>query len=272
MQQETRIVTYDDSLRLEAYRFSGIAQPFPNHFHEYYVVGLIEAGQRTLSCKGIEHTLRPGDILLFSPGDNHACAQDGGGTLDYRALNISKGSMLDLTEEITGKRELPRFSAPVIRSDEALCYFRSLHELVMSGSQEFEKEENLLLLLSLLLEQYGQPLSASVTVCRKEIEQVCRFMETHYAQRIRLDQLCRCAGRSRSALLRDFITSKGVTPYRYLENIRIGEARKLLEQGVTPAEAALRTGFSDQSHFTNYFKRFIGLAPGAYREIFLERH
>ena len=34
------------------------------------------------------------------------------------------------------------------------------------------------------------------------------------------------------------------------------------------AEAALLTGFSDQSHFTNYFKRFIGLAPGVYREMF----
>ena len=44
----------------------------------------------------------------------------------------------------------------------------------------------------------------------------------------------------------------------------------MLEQGVAPIEAALQTGFSDQSHFTNYFNRFIGLAPGVYREIFLK--
>ena len=36
-------------------------------------------------------------------------------------------------------------------------------------------------------------------------------------------------------------------------------------------EAAIRTGFSDQSHFTNYFNQFIGLAPGTYREIFSEK-
>ena len=54
-------------------------------------------------------------------------------------------------------------------------------------------------------------------------------------------------------------------------NIRIGEAKKLLEQGLPPIEAALQTGFSDQSHFTNYFNRFIGLAPGVYREIFLAK-
>ena len=45
----------------------------------------------------------------------------------------------------------------------------------------------------------------------------------------------------------------------------------LLEQGVPPIEAALQTGFSDQSHFTNYFNRFIGLAPGIYRDIFLDK-
>lgn len=30
----------------------------------------------------------------------------------------------------------------------------------------------------------------------------------------------------------------------------------------------METGFSDQSHFTNYFSAFIGLAPGAYRNMF----
>lgn len=98
-----------------------------------------------------------------------------------------------------------------------------------------------------------------------------RFMEQHYAERISLEQICRSAYLCKSALLRAFTRVKGVTPYSYLENIRIGEAKRLLEQGVMPIEAALQTGFSDQSHFTNYFSRFIGLTPGAYCEIFLRR-
>ena len=86
---------------------------------------------------------------------------------------------------------------------------------------------------------------------------------------IYLDQICHLEGLSKSTVLRAFTKSKGVTPYSYLQNIRIGEAKKLLEQGLPPVEAALQTGFSDQSHFTNYFNRYIGLAPGVYREIFL---
>ncbi len=271
MKKETRTVVYDDELRIEAYRFEGIVQPFPNHFHEYYVIGFIEDGERCLSCRNQEYTIAKGDIVLFNPGDNHACVQSDDGTLDYRGINITKEVMLNLAEEVTRKRELPGFSKTVIFDEEVTCYLHPLHELVMIGSCEFGKEENLLLLISLLIQRYGQPFESCIPECREEIEKACDFMEQHFADRIYLDQICRYAGLSKSTLLRAFTKSKGVTPYSYLENIRIGKAKKLLEQGVPPIEAALQTGFSDQSHFTNYFNRFIGLAPGLYRDIFLEK-
>lgn len=271
MKKEIKTVVYDDELRIEAYRFEGIVQPFPNHFHEYYVIGFIEEGERCLSCRNREYTIKKGDIILFNPGDNHACVQSDGGTLDYRGINISKEVMLNLAEEVTGKRSLPGFSENVIYSEEAACYLRPLHDLIMKGSCEFGKEENLLLLLSLLIQKYSQPFENCILEYPDEIEKACRFMEKHYAKRIYLDQICRCVGLSKSTLLRTFTRTKGVTPYSYLENIRIGKARKLLEQGALPVEAALQTGFSDQSHFTNYFSRYIGLAPGVYREIFFEK-
>lgn len=271
MKKQTRTAVYDDELRIEAYRFEGIVQPFPNHFHEYYVIGFIEDGHRVLSCRNQEYALKKGNILLFNPGDNHACVQSDDGTLDYRGFNITKEVMLDLAEEVTGKRELPGFSKTVIFDEEVTCYLHPLHELVMIGSCEFSKEENLLLLISLLIQRYGQPFESCIPECREEIEKACDFMEQHFADRIYLDQICRYAGLSKSTLLRAFTKSKGVTPYSYLENIRIGKAKKLLEQGVPPIEAALQTGFSDQSHFTNYFNRFIRLAPGLYRDIFLEK-
>lgn len=267
MRDETRTAVYDEALRMEAYRFTGIEQPFPSHFHTYYVIGLMESGQRTLSCGGRVYTLCPGDMVLFNPGDSHACRQCGG-TLDYRGLTVTENVMRALAEEITGQPALPCFAPAVIRDGEAACHMRSLHELLLRGERTFEKEECLLLLFSVLLRRYGQAAGQDAAPCREEVERVCRFMEAHYAQHICLDQLCRCAGLSKAALVRAFAKAKGVTPYRYLENIRIGAAKKLLEQGVTPVEAALRTGFSDQSHFTNYFRQFIGLAPGVYREIF----
>lgn len=271
MKKETKAAVYDDELRIEAFRFEGITQPFPNHFHEYYVIGFIENGQRVLSCQNQEYTLKKGNILLLNPGDNHACVQSDDGTLDYRGFNISKEVMLDLAKEVTGRKELPVFSKTVIFDEDATCYLSLLHGLVMKGSCEFGKEENLLLLISLLIQRYGQPSHRCIPECREEVEKACDFMEKHFADRIYLEQICRYTGLSKSTLLRTFTKSKGVTPYSYLENIRIGKAKKLLEQGVPPIEAAMQTGFSDQSHFTNYFNRFIGLSPGFYRDIFLEK-
>lgn len=268
MRKENRAAVYDEMLRIEAYRLEGIVQPFPNHFHEYYVIGFVESGQRRLSCRNREYSARRGDVILFNPGDNHACVQADEGSFDYRGLNISKEVMIDLTEEITGTRTLPGFSQTVIRDEDAACYLRPLHQMIMAGSPEFDKEENLLLLMTLLLGRYGQPFEECAPECREEIEKACSFMEQHYTEAICLDQLCRCCGLSKSTLLRAFTRSKGVTPYRYLENIRIGAAKKLLEQGTAPIDAAMQTGFSDQSHFTNYFSRFIGLSPGLYRDIF----
>lgn len=258
MKKEVRTVVYDDDLHIEEYCFQGLTQPFPNHFHEYYVIGFVENGERVLSCKNQEYTIRKGDILLFNPGDNHACVQSGGEALGYRSISITKEVMRDLAEEITGSRELPGFSPSVVSDEEAACYLRALHESVMNHDRGFGKEENLLLLISRLIQQYGRPFETCVPECREEIEKACEFMEQHYNQRIYLTEICRHVGLSKSTLLRAFTKSKGVTPYSYLENVRVGKAKMLLEQGVPSVEAALQTGFSDESHFTNYFNRFIG--------------
>lgn len=268
MKKEVRTVCCDEELKIEAYHFQGIVKPFPNHFHEYYVIGFVEAGQRWLSCRNREYVIGKNDIVLFHPGDNHACAQNDGGTFDYRGFHISREMMLELTEEVTGKRQLPGFSRQVIQDEELAGCLKDLHGMVMEGAGELQKEETLLLMCSLLLERYGQPFENSIPECRAEIERACTFLQEHFAGRIYLEQICRCAGLSKSTLLRAFTKEKGVTPYRYLENIRVGEAKKLLEQGASPLEAAMETGFSDQSHFTNYFSAFIGLSPGAYRNMF----
>lgn len=57
MKKEIRTVVYDDELQIEAYRFEGIVQPFPNHFHEHYVIGFVEDGQRVLFCKNKEYII-----------------------------------------------------------------------------------------------------------------------------------------------------------------------------------------------------------------------
>ena len=269
MKNETRIVKYDTDLKIEAYHFQGIMQKFPNHFHEYYVIGFIEKGQRHLACKNKEYIIEPGDLLLFNPRDNHTCEQIDGQTLDYRCLNIAVPTMQKAALEITGKEYLPYFTEQVIFHSELVDLLRELHLVIMKEEKSFQKEELFFFLLEQLIAEYTEQQTGSTPLePNTEINAVCNFLEKNYAKNISLNDLCQLTGLSKYYLLRSFTRQKGISPYSYLETIRIAKAKVLLEQGVLPIEAALQTGFTDQNHFSNFFKRFIGLTPKQYMKIF----
>jgi len=156
MSREIRTVKFDPELKIEAYHFQGIMQKFPNHFHEYYVIGFIESGNRYLSCKNKEYTIEPGDLLLFNPGDNHTCKQIDGKTLDYLYINIKKEIMSKAVFEITGREYLPCFTTPVVFHSEFVSILRDLHLVIMQEEKDFRKEEIFYLLLEQLIEEFSE--------------------------------------------------------------------------------------------------------------------
>lgn len=270
MNTEERTVVYDKFLQIEAYSLKGIAQPFPVHFHEYYVIGFIESGSRKLLCNGMEYSANSGDILLFNPNDKHACTQAGNSFLDYRAMNIGTEVMERIAEEVTGTKALPKFDRCIINEREIFCSLKKLFGMIFEGGDDFEKEELLFLAFSQLLSTHGGSPQKEYE-CSLEIEDICTYMGEHFSEKISIGDLCRLTALSKAALIRFFTKEKGISPYRYLENIRLGAAKKLLEKGVSPVETAIETGFTDQSHFTNFFKDYIGLTPKQYANIFNNR-
>lgn len=271
MINEVRTVCYDADLQIETYHFEGIMQKFPNHFHDYYVIGFIEAGHRYLLCKNQEYIINPGDIVLFHPREVHSCEQIDGKTLDYRCLNIQPEIMKKTALEITGQAFFPNFSQTVLFHSELSGSLKELYRMICECEKDFIKEELYLLLIGQLIQEYGEKVTDSLALEPvSEFEPVCDYLEKNYAKTITLDELSELAGMSKYHFLRSFTRQKGISPYSYLQTIRIGNAKKMLEQGISPAEAALRTGFSDQSHLTNYFKKLIGLTPRQYMQIFMD--
>ncbi|MDF9413876.1 AraC family transcriptional regulator [Brevibacillus laterosporus] len=271
MIQEERTVCFDHDLQIEAYHFHGIMRKFPNHFHEYYVIGYIESGQRRLSCKNKEYVIGKGDLIFFNPLDNHACEQIDNKTLHYRCLNIKPEVMRKVTKEIDGKDYLPHFTNPVAYRSEHTILLHNLHQMIMNKSSNFKKEETFYFLIEQLIEEYAKtPKEKEDGTNEQKIRNICDYLEEHYKERISLDDLARISNMNKYSLLRSFTRFRGITPYRYLQTIRINEAKKLLEQGVKPLDAALKSGFVDQSHFSHFFMEFIGLTPGQYQNIFIE--
>jgi len=73
------------------------------------------------------------------------------------------------------------------------------------------------------------------------------------------------SGVSRFQLLRGFSREIGITPHAYLVQRRVLRAKQFLADGQTPAEAATRAGFADQSHMTRAFVRQLGITPARYQ-------
>ena len=268
---EKRTAIYDPELMVEAYQFQGVMQAFPNHFHEHYVIGFIERGKRNLKVRGSCHRTAQGDLLLFNPGENHACESHDGQPLDYRCVNIEPDVMEKAAREIFGEFRQIQFRQPIVFHCEFIEELRELHAMILRGERGVRKEEKFYFLLEQLLREFAEAGESEPSEpMRAEIQAVCAFLSAHATEQITLDALGEIAGLSKYHLLRAFTRETGITPYSYLETVRIDRAKTLLKQGIAPAEAALCAGFSDQSHFTNAFKRFIGITPGQYRRVFAE--
>lgn len=81
------------------------------------------------------------------------------------------------------------------------------------------------------------------------------------------DQMCL----SRSQLNRRVKALTGVSTICYSNQIRMNKACRMFQSdpNTTVSEIAQQCGFEDASYFTRAFKRFTGMAPGAYRKQFL---
>ena len=271
MGYEKRQIYLDKELDIEAYWFYGIMQKFPNHFHEYYVIGFVEEGQRRLLCKNKDYTINPQDLVILNPFDSHTCMQINNEALDWRCINIKKEVIQKATEEIYGEKYLPSFSKTVLSDIEILMLLKELHTMIVlgTGNNKTRKEKFYKIIKKLYDEYNGQILEEEV-IPAEEIKYLCRYMKNNYRQKLTLDELSKITGQNKFTLLRNFNKVHGLTPYQYLETIRIEKARTYLEEGYTPAEVALNTGFSDQSHFTRFFKSFIGFTPKQYQKLFKE--
>jgi AraC-like DNA-binding protein len=268
--QERRCVCYDRDLQLEAYSLQGVVQKFPRHFHAYYVIGFIEDGQRHLWCNNCAFDLGAGTLLLFNPEDSHWCAPIEGSALDYRAINIRPEIMEQAALEITGREYRPCFTQNVVEKSGIMQSLRDLYTAVVHQRPRFEKQELFFFLLEQLLQEYSLPFGETDPVeADSELRNLCVYMQENFAGDISLDDLAAMTSFGKSYLLRSFTKQMGISPYRYLQTVRIGKAKELLEQGCAPIETAMRTGFSDQSHFSNTFKTFIGLTPKQYQKIFI---
>ena len=98
------------------------------------------------------------------------------------------------------------------------------------------------------------------------LKRVLEYIEVNLSSDIHLNDLAETAGLSAFHFARLFKQSTGVSPHQYLLQRRLERAKELLRKpSMSLSEVGLESGFADQSHFTNVFRRFVGATPSKFR-------
>jgi AraC-like DNA-binding protein len=242
---------------------------FPKHFHDHYTILLVEEGINEGFTEKQHYRVGPGQVLIINPGELHAGHSFNQKYLRFRSLRITASLLNQIYSgnglEISGSvvfETLPITNALLARQITALS--RGLAE----GRTADEMEADYTALLFTLLERHSnkKKTGAPEPLITPALIRAERFIRNHFKEDINLPDIAAYAHLSRYHLIRQFKKKYGLSPFQYLRNLRVEEAKKLFPCAASLSQIALEVGFFDQSHFIRNFKKIEGMPPSVLRK------
>jgi AraC-like DNA-binding protein len=249
--------------RIEAF-FGGHA--YDPHRHDTYALGITLSGVQCFDYRGARSESVTGKVIAIHPDERHDGRAGAAGGFAYRMVYLAPRLVRDALG--SRARSLPFVSAVVshdIGLTRALRLFlgdleHALEDL--EADQAIAAVAEALLALDPSAQGRGEP-----PACAVAVERARAFLDAHFDRQVFSQELEAVSDLDRYTLARQFRARLGTSPYRYLTMRRLDNARVLLRQGETIADAAFGSGFADQSHMTRQFKLAYGLPPGRWRAI-----
>ncbi|QJP16132.1 helix-turn-helix transcriptional regulator [Starkeya sp. ORNL1] len=106
----------------------------------------------------------------------------------------------------------------------------------------------------------GKPSAEYMTF--EQTRRAVELINDAVGRQLSLYEIASTLGLSQWHFARQFRKTTGLSPYQFFMRARVERARGLLEDGCSISEAAVATGFADQSHLHRYFIRYTGKTPG----------
>lgn len=98
------------------------------------------------------------------------------------------------------------------------------------------------------------------------VESLLRYLETNYKEHLTLQMLSGLVHMSESYLIRIFKINKEITPFQYLEQLRMDAAVSyLLNTSFTIQHITQLTGYNSIHYFSRHFKQKYGVSPSQWR-------
>jgi AraC-like DNA-binding protein len=232
---------------------------FEPHFHEEYQVLVVTEGAFRLVTARQKHAIESGMVCVLNPHEAHACESVSGGwscITMYVPRDVLQRMRPDWNSGNRG------FEAPAIDSPEMAYALTSAHQEAINSGDTSALFES----LRKLVDHHSTEVSQSQP--KDAVERVITHLQERYVSGTPLSELAAVANLSPYHFIRVFTRETGLTPLTYQNNLRLARAKRSLRVQARGAQAAIDSGYYDQSHLTRAFQRTHGLTPGVFRRAF----
>src|SRR5260221_2742852 len=251
---------------LEVLHAPFVSHRYVRHVHDYLVVGLVERGTQSYWYRGARHVTPPGRIFLVSPGEPHTGEAASPEGYVYRTICLQEKHLARWTQDMGRGAGRTSFRAAVLHDRHLAALLTSFHRCIREQAPALESESFLLQAMARMLtchsDDQAEPKPAGRE--RPAIARARDYIDSHYADDVSLSRLAELASLSPFYFARAFRSETGLPLHLYLENVRIRRIRAYVDRGAPRGRAAAMAGYSDQSHLTRRFKRFLRITPGQY--------
>jgi len=240
---------------------------YSRHSHEEYSFGVTLSGQQNFFSQSEYHQSNPGDVILFNPEDIHDGNSGGKSTLSYFMLYVPAYLM----KQYFGAAGLP--NGQEIHLSDAVVDYAGLSDSLINLAKNIgdgevdplEQESELFKMADILVGRYGKVNEGrTMSSVDKLISQARDYIQENIRGVITLDEISDEVNISKFHFLRLFREQVGVTPYQYVLNYRVNQARKALDKSSSLNDVVYDYGFADLSHFNRRFKSVYGVTPNSY--------
>lgn len=235
------------------------------HWHDSYTVSAIEYGAERYDYRGARFVAEAGSLPIISPGEIHTGSSGAEAGWQCRTFYLPIEFLQDLAVDAGFPNDIvPWFGKDVIRDPDLVNRMLLAHRLLEDGRDNFAAEYALLDAISTLLRRHAQipPPAGRAGADQARVERMKARMLDDIGSPISLSELAEAVGLSKFYAARLFTREVGIAPHAWRNQMRILRAQDAMRAGMSAAEVATASGFTDQSHFSRLFKKTHGVSPG----------
>ncbi|GAB3793383.1 AraC family transcriptional regulator [Spirosoma humi] len=278
-------VMFNEQSSLLVRRFELLYFDAPWHYHpEYELTYIVKSHGRRFVGDHVE-PFRAGDLVLLGPDLPHFWRNDDE-FYQPDSIHLAESIVVQFPASFTerGLASIPEAASVRELLERARYGLRFSSEMSQTTADLMEKlpqQTGLTQVLSLLAilnmlstDQNAQLLAsdgyqlAPGAAETERMKRVLEFMLRHFREEVRVEQIASIAGMAPAAFCRYFKNRTRKTFVEYLNELRIGHARKLLSNvDMSVGQVGLECGYNNNSHFHRQFKLSTGITPFQYQAL-----